>query len=716
MPLPDPPDWTELLRQALGRYDEPLLRQVAARLVRTRNQWPADELIDRAAATVVNAAVIDRRLQDLDPAARQLLALVARSRQPRWRLGNLVEMAIALGRREEPFQPILALFDNGLLYPEPAAVGNTTRLKSFEQLLGLASAGGVAVFAHPAVAARALDTDLDLPELPAVPPAAAQLREADGLEWLLRLSALWQIAVAAPLRRTQGGAFFKRDLDRLRGDAVLNGPPADSLTELPDPALLIVALAEAEGIVRDSDGEIGAGPLPPSWNDGLPAALESLYACLFRLESWDPQDGFRLTGEGAGNPFPSAYLLLLALLGRQPPDAFVSPDELETWLRENHPYWAQEDARPSRRRSWVGTFLLGLLFPMRVVQAAKGEDGAWAVRLSPTGRWLLGLDEMPAAQAAFPQTLMVQPNLEILAYRQGLTPALIARLAHFAAWKGLGAACLLQLDPDTVYHALEAGLTFETILQTLEQHGTRATPGPVIDSLRTWANKRDRITIYPSAALLEFGSGEELNEALARGVPAVRLGDRLALVPHEDAIEYKHFRLTGTRDYALPPEKCVTVEADGVTLTIDLARSDLLLETELPRFAVPLDRAQANGRRQYRLTPASLAAAREGGMSVPQLEAWFGQRAGGPLSPAARLLLGGAQAPAPQVKRHLVLHVATQELADGLVQWPETRALIDERLGPTALAVAEGDAARLRELLGRLGMTLLPPAQGDGKG
>jgi Helicase conserved C-terminal domain len=709
MPLPDPADWSDLLRQALGRYDEPLLRQVSAKLVRTRNQWPAEELIDRAAATVVNAAVIDRRLQDLDPASRQLLTLIAQSRQPRWRLGNLVELVVALGQHEEPFKPILTLFEDGLLYPEPAALGSASRLKSFEQVLGLASNGGLSVFAHPAVAARALSGDLGLPELPAKSQAAAAVREADGLEWPLRLSALWQLVGAAPLRRTQGGAFFKRDLDRLRGDVVLNGAPADSLADLPDPALLAVALAEVEGIVRDSDGELGAGPLPSSWIDGLPRALESLCAGLFRMESWDPLDGFRMATEGIGNPFPSAYLLILAMLGRQPADAFVSPDDLEVWLLENHPYWAQEDARPSRRRSWVGTFVLGLLFPLRLVQAAKDEAGAWAVRLSPLGRWLLGQGELPAVTPAFPQTLLVQPNLEILAYRQGLTPALIARLAHFAAWKGLGAACLLRLEPDTVYRALEAGFTFETILQTLEQHGTRATPAPVIDSLRTWANKRDRITIYPAAALLEFGSAEDLNEALARGVPAVRLGDRLALVPHDDAIDFKHFRLTGTRDYALPPEKCVTVESDGVTLSIDLSRSDLLLETELPRFAAPLDRALANGRRQYRLTPASLGAAREGGMSVPQLEAWFAQRTGGHLSPAARLLLAGAQAPTPQIRRHLVLHVASSELADGLVQWPETRALIEERLGPTTLAVTEENIAALREQLTRLGMALAEP-------
>ncbi len=705
MPLSDPAVWSDLLRQALGRYDEPLLRQVAAKLVRTRNQWPADELIDRAAGTVANAAVIDRRLEDLDPAARQLLALLARSRQPRWRLGNLVELVIALGQREEPFKPVLALFENGLLYPDPASFGPANRLKSFEQIIGLASAGGLTVFAHPAVTVRALANKVDLPELPAAVVGAAAVREADGLEWLLRLSALWQLVASGPLRRTQGGAFFKRDLDRLRGDVVLNSQSADSLADLPDPALLAVALAEVEGIVRDSDGELAAGPLPSSWEDGLPEATGGLYAGLFRMESWDPLDGFRMATPGTGNPFPSAYLLILALLGRQPPGVFVSAGALETWLLEHHPYWPQEDARPSRLRSWASTFVLGLLFPLRLVQAAKDEAGAWAVRLSPLGRWLLGLGEVPAAAAAFPQTLLVQPNLEILAYRQGLTPGLIARLAHFAAWKGLGAACLLQLQPETVYRALEAGFNFETILQTLEQHGTRTTPAPVIDSLRTWANKRDRITIYPSAALLEFASAEELNEALARGVPAVRLTDRLALVPHDDDIDFKHFRLTGTRDYGLPPEKCVTVEPDGVTLTIDLSRSDLLLETELPRFAVALDRGAA-GRRQYRLTPASLAAARDNGMSVPLLEVWFGQRTGGPLSPAARLLLAGAQTPPAELKRHLVLHVATPELADGLVQWPETRALIEERLGPTALAVAEENVASLREQLRLLSMQL----------
>src|SRR5262245_62752632 len=92
--------WSELLRHTLAAYAEPLLRQVAARLVRPRNQWPVDELIAKSLATVANPAVLDRRLKELDPAARQLLALIGHSRQPVWALGNLVEMMIALGHAD----------------------------------------------------------------------------------------------------------------------------------------------------------------------------------------------------------------------------------------------------------------------------------------------------------------------------------------------------------------------------------------------------------------------------------------------------------------------------------------------------------------------------------------------------------------------------------------------------------------------------------------
>jgi hypothetical protein len=210
--------------------------------------------------------------------------------------------------------------------------------------------------------------------------------------------------------------------------------------------------------------------------------------------------------------------------------------------------------------------------------------------------------------------------------------------------------------------------------------------------------------VWPSATLLEFATAEELNEALSRGLAAVRISDTLAVAANEEAIEFRHFKLTGSRDYTLPPERCVRVEADGITLTVDGTRSDLLLETELPNFAEAT--GSSSGNRQYRITPSSLAEARSKGWTVTTLENWFVQRTGEPLTAAVRLLLTASQSPRPQLRRHLVLHVDTEELADGLLQWPPTRLLIADRLGPTALAVEEEHVAALRERLADAGIQL----------
>lgn len=733
MPQAEAAFWSEQLKQTLERYDVALLRQVADKLYKPRSQWPADELIERSLATVGNAAVIDRRLQALEPRSRRLLAFMAHSRQPCWRLGSLVEVGYVLEKTAD-IEPVMALFEAGLLYP--VLPERVTRFKSFEQWLGLGMVSGPEVFAHPDVLARALGEDLGLPELAGVTLPTTGIHESDGLEWPLRLAVLWQQVSAGPLRRTQQGDFFKRDLERLRSDPLLNDPPPDSIGDLPDTGLLVVELALVEGVLEESDGELRALPQPPAWDAGVLATLTSLWSAIPRLQAWNPHAGWQ-GGQPGANPFPSAHVLALLLLARLPADQWADPENVGQWLLEHHPFWVESEAttdeesngdspklRERKRekhrnqtRAYCQAFvrfLLGLAYQMRMLQAAKDDQGKWFVRLSPTGRWLLGLGDAPSAPASYPQTLMVQPNLEIIAYRQALTPALVARLGQFAAWKNLGSACMLQLQPDSVYRALESGMTFESIRQTLEQHGMRQLPTAVIESLRTWSNKRERLGVYPSATLFEFATAEELNEALARGLPGTRLSDRLAVVTDESGIDFRHFRLTGTRDYGLPPEKCVEVAEDGVTLSIDMTKSDLMLDTELQRFAelcpsvAGLDpRTGKSDRRQYRLTPASLAAGRESGITLGVLEEWSQQRTGAPLTAAARLLMTGGELAAPQLRTQRVLHVAAADVADGLLQWPQTRALIQDRLGPTALAVADEQVEELRQRLDAIGVKIV---------
>src|SRR6516164_4527184 len=141
MALSDAATWSTLLRRTLSAYEEPLLRQVAGRLLKPRNQWPVEELIERSVATVANPAVVDRRLQELEPSSRQVLALIGHSRQPVWDVGNLVEMAIALGQ-SDGLKPVFALLESGLLFPtlggepgSPVAGGTPPKVKTFEQWL-----------------------------------------------------------------------------------------------------------------------------------------------------------------------------------------------------------------------------------------------------------------------------------------------------------------------------------------------------------------------------------------------------------------------------------------------------------------------------------------------------------------------------------------------------------------------------------------------------
>ncbi len=750
--------WSSQVRRILESYDETLLRQVATRLCRPRNHWPNEELIDRCLDTIGNAAMLDRRLKDQEVGAQNLLALIGQSRQFLWNVGNLVEMAVALGTLDG-LKAVRDLLEAGLLFPKfgsfeesparPLSPGRG-RLKNFDVWLGQATPP--AAFVHPAVARRAMSRPIPWP----VPLRHEEKRdlavlEADGLEWPLRLAVVWQMAASMPFRRTQQGDFFKRDLERLQNNSALTGISSDIPTSAPDLGLAAVSLGLALGFLREHEGEVLPGEFrmastvtantsatsspkdkSPADADGLAATLAGLWAALPRVLDWNVVRGWQ-PGAMLGNPHPSAQLLALALLAALPERHWTKPEAVEDWLVRRHPYWsaakdrtpvvsAPEGEGPAGRGkrgaakqhpnaepgAGISAFLLGIAYPLRLLQAARAANGEYWVRLSPMGRWLLGRDAKPPAAVSFPQTLLVQPNLEILAYRQGLTPELIARLSRFASWKTLGAACTLQLEPASVYRALQSGESLTSITQALERHGLKALPDTVLEALRTWSNKRERIAVYSAAALFEFPGPAELNEALARGLPAVKLTDRLAIVPSEDGIDYRHYRLTGTRDYCLPPERCIEVADDGVTLTVDLARSDLLLETELQGLGEWVNAAPSPGRRSYRLTPESLAAARGNGWSLGNLEEWFSQRTGMPLSAAAKMLFTAATSPAVVLHRQLVLHLDNAELADGLVQWPPTRDLVQARLGPTALTVAEDDVAELTKRCLQIGVELRP--------
>ena len=330
--------WHQHTRHTLQRYDKALLRQVAHKLCKPRNQWPVDEILDRVAAALTNAAMIDRRLKELPSACRQILAVMGRGRQTRWPVGTLIEILVALGH-DDGLAPLVALLESGLLLPELFPLGSDPdqeksgvrgRFKHIASWLARSEPMPM-LLAAPTVTGRVSGEVLGFECPQAEVSAAASVHEADGLDWPLRLAALWQQALATPLRRTQQGDFFKRDADRLGSDPLLSAAPTDALAPIADPGFLSAALAKSSGLLREEGAELHAGAWPAGFKDALPGMIAELWSALAGVTSWNPTAGHQIP-EGAGNPYPSAYLLALLLLSQLPEKSWATPEAIAEWI------------------------------------------------------------------------------------------------------------------------------------------------------------------------------------------------------------------------------------------------------------------------------------------------------------------------------------------------------------------------------------------------
>jgi hypothetical protein len=464
------------------------------------------------------------------------------------------------------------------------------------------------------------------------------------------------------------------------------------------------------------------------------------------LTNWHEQGGIQ--GEDAkailATPFVRPAVLLW--LARYASSDWVAIDDLAAYLAEIYPGWsaptlygsspetafvrgrigadARQRSAPRRRpeaeaepiggADLLDAILLGPAYQLGLVRAAEEiPSGRRIVQMTDLGRYALGLGPPPAPRETFEHFLFVQPNFEVIAYRQGLNAALIGQLSRFMTWTQSGAALEMKLTPESVYRGLEGGLTPDSMIARLSRHSGRPLPSGVSEAVKTWSSRRDRVTFYASATLIEFASPEALDEAIlvwpvVEDAAPIRVSERVLLIRDEGAIPFNLFKLSGSRDYRRPPEACVEIEADGVTFNLDHSRSDLFIDAEVARLADEIPGGEISPRRRFRVTPESLTRAVEDGLTASSLSRWFAQRAGAEVPPAIRLLLHASSpgAESPRLLRPIVLDAPTADLLDGLLQHPSTRNYLGDRLGPTSAIVPEESVERLRRALAAFGLGL----------
>jgi hypothetical protein len=714
---------------AWEKYTDGLLRVIAAKTIRSRQKQTTAELRKRLSHWIDNTPQVDRRLKEISPTGHTLLAVIRLGKRNHWHVATLLELASSL-HSDAPaptdgLKIIEELFVHGLLLPDVSTFEQ--KLSSFEDWLGCGIVGHFQAWVAPEVLSRIPLSFETLPPFEGMSMEVASTpKEADGLEWFLRLAVLWQQVHELPARMTRQGGFFKRDQERLANDVLLNQPATEFLAPIPDMGHFLVDLGLQLGLFAREDTQLEARQFPESWQLGWQAALNDILGAGVELTSWSVNQGWREV-PGSTSPFSSGLLLLIAVLMREKSDRWFSVRDLCGWLTHHHCYWSALE-NPPDIVPFIQSLLLGWLYPLRIIQAGliqepDGESGAekgledsvaipaWAIRLSPFGRLLLS--DQPTQQIVDDRSkmLLIQPNMEMVAYRQGLTPRIVADLSQIASWTGLGSACTLHLDQASVQRALESTAGFESISGMLQRHSVHAIPSNVLEAIRTWAAKRDRITVYERVNLLEFLHQTDRDTALSRGLAGIPIGDRYLLIENEHGLDFRHFRSLGTRDYALPPMTCVAVAPDGVSLAVDASKADLLVDSELKRFSMSQDArptGQINDVRQagagvYAITPQSLSNARLQGMSLRFLEEWFRQRTGQTIPAAVRLLWNERNGELAQLSRPVLLTLPEESIADGLWQWPETRDLLQERIGPVSFLVAPEHLGKLQKKLEEIG-------------
>jgi hypothetical protein len=739
-PFADDADPRFVFRTLLGRLPLAALRGIAqARRHESeaaRAATLAGELTDQL-DDPLSLRAIRQGLSDADRAALGLFGLTETRSWP------MAGLRLALSALAVDADATLAgLIRRGLL-----AVESPIESEPIDpaDLTVAAAASEMEVWAHPAVARGGR-----LPVAAAAPEAAgpvSRLRESDGLEPIIRLAALWQRAGAGPLRRTQQGVIYKRDRERIEEGGLLAAPVDEVLADLPDLPSLWLGLARRVGLlaVDRSDDSLRAAPAE-FWAENALHLPQMLASAWLGLRSWDERG--ETPPDSPPPPGPPAACLRLPVLLRLAtldPDAWTTLDALAAALDADAPGWerlgTQDDPASAARRArgaarkGQGTarenqagrvldrIVLGGAYTLGLVRAGEEEGSRRpTAQLTPLGRYVLATGPPPPPRTTFDQFLFVQPNLEIIAYRQGLTPPIIGLLSRFAWWSRISAAVELKLTQESVALGLEWGMTPAEILDVLARHSQRALPGSVKDAVDRWADRREQVTFHTAATLVEFNSREERDWALeawrtegSSRRPFEAVADRYILAESAQDVPTARISTTAARDYRLPPERCVGVEADGVTLSLEPSRSDLLAEAEVARFA---DEEPASGkagaRRRFVITAGSLDRARDAGLTSAALADWFRRRTGQDLSPAVRLMIRSTTVSDSRLeswpaRRLLVLTAPSAEMLDGVVQHPDTRDLLGERLGPTAVIVPEAGAGTLRERLRRFGIAFTLP-------
>jgi hypothetical protein len=317
---------------------------------------------------------------------------------------------------------------------------------------------------------------------------------------------------------------------------------------------------------------------------------------------------------------------------------------------------------------------------------------------------LFDLSALEPTTVAGEPVWIVQPNFDVIAYLDRMTPATIGFLGKVAERKPSdGGVAIYRLTRETVYAGLENGLSLPVVIEELERGAGQPLPATIRRALEDWSAKRERLTLYTQAELLEYADTVLRDAALARqpqlGLP---LGERFILVSQTPPPR----ALSGATviDYLQPPVRCLEVAEDG-RIELDPSAADFLIRGELAQWVTPAP----SDPNDWRLCGESVGRAAQGGWTAEQILAGLEARSRKPIPSLAQVAVR-AWARKRQgravtgMEKTLVLQFADETAAGAVASSALFQPLLGARLGPRTFLVDAKQQKALTALLDQFGL------------
>jgi len=446
---------------------------------------------------------------------------------------------------------------------------------------------------------------------------------------------------------------------------------------------------------------------------GLRAALLLALAALPEAAAW-----YRIADLSAGIFGRIGEHYSLTYLPQFYPMYRATPAQVEQKRQE----WQQQLLKSWQRTEmpWICSAVTGPLVYLGLVEVAcapgQKQPAPTLFSLTQLGRAALydvfrGIQNPPVVappEARLQQDgrcCIVQPNFDVVVYLDRASATYLAFIERVAERKpSTGATALYHLTRDTVYAALESGLTARTLCDTLRDASTYPLPDNVRQMLEEWAARRERLTVYRTVDLVEFADQATRDAALAsRALSGEPVGERFLVLSTQKQRQTTTVQMSRAVDYFAAPVRCVHVTEDG-TVHISRAHADLLVWGEVAAWADP-----GTDEEHWQLTRTSIQRAVKAGWNADSIVENLSQRA---QQSVPALLLVAIRAWAGErtlpktvaLASDMLLQIADPTVAHAVATSTLLRPYLRGQLGPQTFLVRHATAAELQRLLAELGL------------